>query len=102
MPRFPSVDRKDSFDGCLAIAFVEVRRQGFVISKRIFRLGGMAPSEWMLSIRAVRDTQVADYSAPGVNNTRGIIYRPQITVSQSLGILSVSYFRRSLCRCGQQ
>ena len=30
----------------------------------------MAPSVWTQSVRAIRDTPVADYSAPGVNTTR--------------------------------
>ena len=71
------------------------------ISKKIFRSGGMAPSEWMRSIRAVRDTLVADYSAPGVNTTRRVVYRPPIAVSLSLSVLLVSYFKRSLWHCGQ-
>ena len=37
------------------------------ISKNIFHSGGMAPSEWKRSVRAVRETPLADYSAPGVN-----------------------------------
>jgi hypothetical protein len=40
-----------------------------IISKKYFRPGGMAPSEWMRSVRAVRDTPMADYSAPGLNTT---------------------------------
>ena len=71
------------------------------ISKKIFRWGGMVPSEWTCSVRAVRDTPVADYSAPGVNTTRRVVYCPPITVSLSLRVLSVSYFKRSLWRCGQ-
>jgi len=70
------------------------------ISKKYFRPGGMALSEWTRSVRAVRDTPVADYSAPGVNSTRRIPYRPLIAVSQVLLVLSVSYFKRSLWRCG--
>jgi hypothetical protein len=71
------------------------------ISKKIFRSGVMAPSEWTRSVRAVRDTPVADYSAPGINTTRRVIYRPLIAVSLSLRVLSVSYFKQSLWRCGQ-
>jgi hypothetical protein len=71
------------------------------ISKKIFRSGGMAPSEWTRSVRAVRDTPVADYSAPGINTTRRVVYRPPIAVLLSLRVLSVSYFKRSLWRCGQ-
>jgi len=61
----------------------------------------MAPSEWTRSVRAVRDTPVADYSAPGVNTTRRVAYRPPIAVSPFLLALSVSYFKQTLWRCGQ-
>jgi len=61
----------------------------------------MAASEWTRSVRAVRDTPVADYSAPGVNTTRRAAYRPPIAVSPFLLALSVSYFRQTLWRCGQ-
>jgi len=71
------------------------------ISKKHFRPVGMAPSEWTRSVRAVRDTPVADYSAAGVNTTRRVAYRPPITVSQFLLALSVSYFKQTLWRCGQ-
>jgi hypothetical protein len=66
-----------------------------------FRSGGMASSEWMRSVTAVRDTPVADYSAPGVNTMRRVVYRPLIAVSLSLCVLSVYYFKRSLWCCGQ-
>jgi len=56
----------------------------FFISKKHFRLGGMAPSEWTRSVRAVRDTPVADYSAPGVNTTRRVAHRRPIAVSPFL------------------
>ena len=71
------------------------------ISKKHFRWGGMAQSEWTSSIRAVRDTQGADYPAPSVNTTGRIAYRPPITVSQFLLALSVSYCKQTLWRCGQ-
>jgi hypothetical protein len=71
-----------------------------IISKKYFRPGGLAPSEWTRSVRAVRETPVADYSAPGVNSTRRVPYRPLIAVSPFLLVLSVSYFKRSLCHCG--
>jgi len=71
------------------------------ISKKIMRSGRMAPSEWTRSVRAVRDTPVADYSTPGVNTTRRIVYHPPIAASLSLRILSVSYLKGSLRRCGQ-
>ena len=70
------------------------------ISKKHLRPGGMAPSEWMRSVRAVRDTPVADYSAPGVNTTRRVAYRPPIAVSPFLLALSVSYFKQTVWRCG--
>ena len=41
----------------------------------------MAPSEWTGSVRAIRDTTLADYSAPGVNTTRHVAHRPLIAVS---------------------
>ena len=71
------------------------------ISKKHFRPGGMAPSEWTRTVRAVRDTPVADYSAPGVNTTRHIAYHPPIAVSPFLLALSVAYFKQTLWRCGQ-
>jgi len=59
------------------------------ISKKHFRLGGIAPSVWTRSVRAVRDTPVADHSAPCVNTTRHIAYHPPIAVSLFLLALSV-------------
>ena len=71
------------------------------ISKKKFDSGGMAPSGWTCSVRAVRDTPVADCSAPGVNSTRRVVYRPPISLSLSLRVLSFSHCKRSLSRCGQ-
>jgi len=71
------------------------------ISKKHFRPGGMAPSERTRSVRAVRDTPVADYSAPGVNTTCHVAYLPLIAVSPFLLALSVSYCKHTLWRCGQ-
>jgi len=51
------------------------------ISKKHVHPGGMAPSEWTGSVRAVRVTPVADYSAPAVNTTRRVAHRPPIAVS---------------------
>jgi len=51
------------------------------ISKKHFRPGGMPESEWTRSVRAIRDTLVADYSAASVDTTRRVVYRPLITVS---------------------
>jgi hypothetical protein len=51
------------------------------ISKKHFHPGGMAASEWTRSVRAVRDTPVAVYSAPGINTTRCVAYNSSITLS---------------------
>ena len=59
------------------------------ISKKNFRPGRVAPSEWTRSVRAVRDTAVADFYAPGVNNPCRVAYRPPIAVSPFLLALSV-------------
>ena len=61
----------------------------------------MAPLEWTPSVRAVRDTPVVDFSAHGVNSTRRVPYHPLIAVSPFLLVLSVSYFKQSLWRCGR-
>jgi len=71
------------------------------ISKKRFRSAGVAQSEWTRSVRAVRDIPVADYCTPRVNATRHVVYRAPIAFSLSLRVLSVSYFKRSLWRCGQ-
>jgi hypothetical protein len=68
----------------------------FNISKKLFRLGGLAPWEWTRSVRAVRDTPVAADTAPGVNTTRSIGCHPPITALPFLLALSVSYFKRTL------
>jgi hypothetical protein len=58
------------------------------ISKKHFGPGGLAASKWTRSVRAVRDTPVAVYSAPSVNPTRRVAYRPPIAVfSRSVGLL---------------
>jgi hypothetical protein len=61
------------------------------ISKKYFRLGGMARSEWTRSVTAVRDTPGAEYAAPGLNTTPRVVYRPLIPVSPFLPTLLVSY-----------
>ena len=71
------------------------------ISKKHPHPGGMTESDWMRSIRAVRDTPVADHSAPGANTTRCVIHRPSIAVLPFLPTLSVSYCKQNLWRCGQ-
>jgi len=72
-----------------------------LISKKCFYPGGMAPSEWTRSVRAVGDTPLADYSAPGVNTTSRVANRPPIAVLPFLLTVSVSYFKQTLWRCGQ-
>ena len=71
------------------------------ISKKLFRPGGMARSEWTQSIKAVRDIPVAAYSAAGANTTRRITYCPPIAVSAFLLAQSVSYFKPTVWRCGR-
>jgi len=71
------------------------------ISKKQFCPGGMAPAEWTRSLRAVRDTPVAEYSAPGIKTTSHITYCPLIAVSAFLPALLVTYFKQTLRRCGQ-
>ena len=71
------------------------------MSKTYFRPGGMASSEWTRSVRAVRDTPVADYSAPGLNSTHRVTHRPPIAVSPVLLALSVTCFKQTLWRWGQ-
>jgi len=58
--------------------------------KKHFRPGGMAPSEWARSVRAVRDNPVAGYSVLRANTARRVAYRPPIAVSPFLLALSVS------------
>jgi hypothetical protein len=72
-----------------------------VISKKHFRLGGLAASEWTHSVTAVRDTRVADYFASGVNTTRRVAYRSPIAVLPFLLALLVFYFKQTLWRCAQ-
>jgi hypothetical protein len=71
------------------------------ISKKYFRLGGMAPSEWTRFVTAVRDTPVVYYSASRVNSTRRVPYCPLIAVAPFLLVQSVSNYKRSLGHCGQ-
>jgi hypothetical protein len=80
----------------LSLAFLAVD-----ISKKYFCPGGKAPSERTRSVKPVRDTPVADYSAPSLNTTRCVAYRPPIAVSPVLLALSVSYFKQTLWRWGQ-
>jgi hypothetical protein len=50
------------------------------MSKKYFHPGKMAQSEWTRSIRVVKDTLVADDSAPALNTTGLIAYRPPIAI----------------------
>ena len=72
-----------------------------VVSKKHFRPDGMARSESTRSVRAVRDTPVAVYSAPGVHTMRHVASRPPIAVSPFLLALSVSDVKQTLWRCCQ-
>jgi hypothetical protein len=71
------------------------------ISKKHFRPGGMAASEWTRSVRAIRDTPVAEYCASGFTKTRRIAYRYPITVSQFLLALPFSSIKQTLWHCAQ-
>jgi len=70
-------------------------------AKKHFRPGGMAASEWMSPVRAIRDTPVAHYSAPRPNKMRRVADHPPIAVSLFLLALSVYYWKRALWRCAQ-
>jgi len=50
---------------------------------------------------SVRDTLAADYSAPGINTTCRVAYRPPSAVSPFLLSPSVSYVKQTLWHCGQ-
>jgi len=69
--------------------------------KQIMHQEKEIPSRWNGSVRAVRNTPMADYSAPGVNNMSRVTYRPLIAVSHFLLARSVPYFNCSLWHCGQ-
>jgi len=86
---------------CLDTSIALTMSNTFHISKKHFRPGGIAPSQWTHSVGAVRDTPVADYSARGVKTTRRITFRPPIAVSPFRLTLSVSYFKHTLWCCGQ-
>jgi hypothetical protein len=47
-------------------------------------------------VRAVGDTPVVDYTAPGLNAMRHIEYHPPIAVSPVLLALSVAYLKQTL------
>jgi len=71
------------------------------ISEKQFRPGAVALSKWKRSVRAVRETPVADYSAPSFKTTHRNTYHPPIAISLFLLGLSVSYFKQTLWHCGQ-
>jgi len=71
------------------------------ISKKHFRPGTMATSEWTCSVRAVRDTLVPNYSRPSINTTLRVAYRPPIAGSPFLLALFVSNFKQTVWLCGQ-
>jgi len=74
---------------------------GYLISKKDFRPGGMALLEWRWSLKAIRDIPGAAQFVPGMDATRRIECRPPCAVSLFLLALSISYFERTLWRCGQ-
>jgi len=92
---FSILDNEKTLQTCVNVSSSCIR-------KKHFRPGGMAVSEWMRSARAVRDTPLTDYSAPGANTTHRGAYRPMIAVSLFLLALSVSNCKWTLCRCGQR
>jgi hypothetical protein len=61
------------------------------ITKKQLSPGGMAASDWTREVKHVRDTLVADYSAPGANTMHHVAYHPLIAVLPVLLALSVSY-----------
>ena len=65
------------------------------ITKNHFHPGGMAASGWTCSISAVKDTLEADYTAPRVNTTCRVAYRPPIDILLSLLALLVSNFKKN-------
>ena len=93
------VSGKDSAALLNDLLYVQLSCQSLsLISKKLFRPGGMTPSEWTRSIRADRDILVEAYSAPGTNSTRHGAYRTPMAVSPVLFALSVSNFKRTLWR----
>jgi hypothetical protein len=72
-----------------------------LITKKDFRLGGLAASEWTCSVRAIGDTPGAYYSALNVNTTRRVIYRPPVAISPFILPLSVSHCNQKTLRWSQ-
>ena len=92
------LDNTQDVTHCVAIysgtrEFMKHKSRKKTISKKYFRLGIMAPSEWTRFVRAVRDTPMADYSVPGLNTMHRVAYRPTITVAPFLLPLSVFNFK---------
>jgi len=89
----------------VAIAHVLMKSGSFkvrsCISKKHFGPGGMAQSERMRSVRAIRDIPVVADSAPGANTTTRVAYCPPLVVSPFPPALSFFYFKWTLRRCGQ-
>jgi hypothetical protein len=71
------------------------------ISKKYFRPGGIALSEWTRSARAIRDTAMEHKSAAGVNTAHWVAYCPLISVLPFHFALSLSYFNWTVWSCGQ-
>jgi hypothetical protein len=71
------------------------------ISKKYFCLGGMAPSEWTRSVRAIRDTLVVNCSGPGLNTTRRVAYRLRSLFHRFFSLCRSPNYKRTLWQCGQ-
>jgi len=77
---------------------VMLRHVAIIISLKYFRPSRIVLSLWTCCVRTVRDTPVAEYSAPGFNTTRRVAYHPLIAVSQFLYALSFTHLNRTLWR----
>jgi len=85
-----SKDWPGSFDDLIRIRNVSYGGHLLVLGERfLLHQQKTFPSQWTSSVRAVRDTRVAHCSAPGVNTTRCVAYRPLIAILPFLLALSV-------------
>jgi hypothetical protein len=87
--------------GTVRTTRVRINHQVSHISKKHFRPGRMAVSEWTRSVRAIRDTPVADYSAPDVNTACQAAYCPPIAVLRFCGFVVLRFCGFAVLRfCG--
>jgi len=77
------------------------RNSHWEIRKEKFLPGGMTPSEWTRSVRAITNTPVADYLAPSANALRHVAYCAPIAMSPFLPMLSICYIEPTHLHCGQ-